>query len=194
VAPVAPTTTWSRTSTPPGITVTVDLVTGKISTQLAGQKTSNLTVVVSNSQGQQMLSTPHASSQGGSSFSDTFRTRIQGGQQYGSVTATWDTASVTAPVSFFTIGYTHFTQYNTPYHSSCSGTPQPVFVIYKMDSQNCYYQTMMVVPQFASAVNLNGTGVYDSNGTNTVLKAYAAGAKNVCMVGCDTPVRPERQR
>jgi hypothetical protein len=127
-----------------------------------------------------MLSTPHASAHGGNSFSDSFRTLIQAGQQYGNVTATWDAASVTVPVSFFTIGYTHFTQYITPYHSSCSGTPQTASIIYKMDARYCYYRTLKLVPQFVNSVNLNGTGVYDSNGTNTVLKAYAAGARNVC--------------
>ena len=181
LALAAQTTTWSRTSNPPGVTVKLDLMTGKITTQLTGQnKTSNLTVNVNNAQGVMMLSTPHYSAQGGNSFSDSFRTLIQAGQQYGSVTATWDTTSLTVPVSFFTIGYTHFTQYNTAYHSSCPGSPQSVSVIYKMDAQYCYYKTLMFGTDFVNSVFVNGTGVYDANGTNTVLKSYAAGAMNVC--------------
>ena len=178
----APSTTWTRSGSP-GISVTLDLMAGKITTHLAGQKAADLTVNLNNSQGTTMFSTPHTSAQGGNSFSDGFRTLIQAGQQYGTVTASWDTTTLSVPVSFFTIGYTHFTQYNTPYHSSCSGTPQETSVVYKMDAQNCYYRPVMLVPAFIDSVKLNGTGVYDANGANTVLKSYAAGAMNVCPAG-----------
>ncbi len=178
-----PTTSWTGTSNPPSVTLTLDLMAGKINTQLAGQKTADLTVNLNNTQGQQMLSPPltHSSAQDGNSFSDRFRTSIQPGQQYGSVVATWDTTSVTVPVSFFTIGYTHFTQYNTPYQNdpSCSSTLQAAYIIYKMDSQLCYYQQAMLPSTFIAAAGpgRNGTGV---TATNTVLKAYAAGAAKVC--------------
>jgi hypothetical protein len=167
---------------------------GKITTQLTGHKTGNLTVGIKNSQGQQVLSPPltHSSAQGGSSdcskdpsaqgcFSDSFRKNLTVGQ-YGNVVATWDTVSVTVPVSFFAIGYTHFTQYNTPYHSQCSDKQQAAAIIYKMDSENCYYKTLMLGHDFIDTAGSgrNGTGVYDTNGTNTVLKAYSAGASNVC--------------
>lgn len=78
----------------------MDLMAGKITTQLGGQnKTADVTVAVNNSQGQQMLSTPDSSAQSSDSFSDTFRTLIQAGQQYGSVTATWDSVTVSVPVN-----------------------------------------------------------------------------------------------
>ncbi len=175
------TTTWTRSSDPPGITVTVDIMAGKVNTQLTGQKTSVLTIAIENSQGQQVLSTPHASAQAGNSFSDSFRTLLNVGQ-YGSVTATWDTSSVTVPASFYMIGLTHVTQYNTPYHSQCSSNQQPALIIDKMDSQLCYYQDVMLGADFLAAAgsNRNGTGVYDANGTNTVLKTYYAGAMNIC--------------
>ena len=173
---------------PPGVTVTVDLMAGSIKTDLTGQnKTGNLTVAINNSQGQEVLSKPHNSAQAGDSFTDTFRTLIQAGQQYGSVAVTWDIATVTIPfpASFFTIGLTHFTQYNTPYHSSCSGNPQPALLINKIDSQYCYYQDVMLGSDFAKAVFQNGTGVWDVNGTNTVLKSYDAGAKATPKnIGC----------
>ena len=87
--------------------------------------------------------------------------------------------------NFFTIGLTRFTQYNTPYHSQCPANPEPVLIIYKIDKTSpgyCYYQDAMLGHDFiiAAGANLNTTGVVDMNGTNTVLKAYQAGAMNVC--------------
>ncbi len=153
-----------------------------------------MTLAINDSQGQQELSPSltHSSAQGGSSdcsqnpsaqgcFSDSFRKNLTVGQ-YGNVVATWDTVSVTVPVSFFVIGYTHFTQYNTPYHSQCSANQQAAAIIYKMDSEYCYYKTLMLGTGFLTAAGSgrNGTGGYDANGANIVLKAYSAGASNVC--------------
>ena len=152
---------------------------GKITTNLAGNKTSNLTLAVNNSSGARTLSIPHGTVHT-NSFNDSFRTAIPAGQ-YGSVTATWDTTTVSVPVNFYTIGYTHFTQYNTPYQSACSGTSQPVSIIYRIDlnAQYCYYHnTTRLLSSFVSAVNQNGTGVNDTTGE--VLKSYAAGAMNIC--------------
>jgi len=187
----SPQTTWSRNSaSAPGVTLTVDIM-GKITTQLSGErKTSNLVVAVNNSQGQQMLPIQHNAAQSGNSFSDSFRRQLPPGYQFGTVTATWDTTSVSAAfsVNFFTIGLTRFTQYNTPYHSQCTANPEPVLIIYKIDRTPpgyCYYEAAMLRSDFKDAVNQNGTGVLDMNGTNTVLKAYAAGAKTVCPPGTD---------
>ena len=164
---------------------------GKITTNLTGQpKVSDLTITLNNSSGQQTLSIPHASASGGTNncssnpsaqgcFSDSFRTNpmFQPGQ-YGSVTATWDTMTASATLSFYNIGNTHFTQYNTPYQTSCSGAPVGVAIYNRMDSQNCYYSWTTTLPSdFAFAVSQNGTGV-TSNGT--VLKSWGAGAQNVC--------------
>jgi hypothetical protein len=164
------------------VSLTLDLMAGKITTQLSGQnKTSDLKIIVNNTQGQSAFSVPtHSSAQSGNSFSDAFRKSLPVGQ-YGDVVATWDTVSVTVPVSFFVIGYTHFTQYNTPYHSQCSANQQAAAII-TMDAEYCYYKTLMLGTGFLTAAGSgrNGTGVYDANGTNTVLKAYSAGATTVC--------------
>ena len=174
-------TTWTATSSPPGITLTVDLMAGKLKTQLTGPKTDGLTVSVYNSQGNQMLSVPHNSAQGGNSFSDSFRTLLQVGQ-YGSVTAMWGaTGSVTVPVTFYMLGLTHVTQYNTPYHSSCPSNPQPAMLIWAIDSQNnCYYEDISLGSAFMSSVTINGTGVWNTSVANTVLKAYYAGGYKIC--------------
>jgi hypothetical protein len=157
---------------------------GTVNTQLTGRKTDNLTVTVYNSQGSQAfapISYPsQQATQANQPISDKFRTLLPVGQ-YGSVTATWGTTgSVTVPVTFYMLGLTHFTQYNTPYHSQCTGNPESVLIVNKMDSQLCYYQDAMLGTDFANSVFQNGTGVNDLNGTNTVLKSYAAGAKNIC--------------
>ncbi len=173
--------TWGRSTAAPAVAVGVDLMAGRITTQLSGYlKTSNLRVTVNNDQGQELLSLPHNSAASGSSFSDPFRTQLPAGQAFGSVTAIWDNISVTAPVRFFTIGLTRFTQYNTPYHSQCSGNTEPVLIINQISGGSCFYQDENFSPAFINAVNLNGTGVFDVNGVNTVVKAYAAGARNVC--------------
>jgi hypothetical protein len=158
---------------------------GKITTQLVGQKMAALTVNLNNTQGTTMLSTPHASAQGGNSFIDSFRTLIQAGQQYGTVTAAWDSTSVSVPVTFYTIGLTHFTQYNTPYHSRCPANAQNALIIDKIDSQYCWARGAALGAAFIASVFQNGTGVRDVNGTNTVLKSYDAGAKATpTSIGC----------
>jgi hypothetical protein len=189
------TTMWTGKSNPPGITATLDLMAGKITTQLTGQKTADLTVNLNNSQGVMMLSTPHSSAQGGNSFSDSFRTLIQAGQQYGTVTANWDntkpcdqtnSSCVSVPVTFFTVGYTRFTQYNTPISSdkSCSGATQPAIIICGIDKDcggnpspgYCYYKSAMLGANFIARAgpNREGTGLWDVNGNTTVLKTYGA--------------------
>jgi hypothetical protein len=182
-------TIWTATSNPPGITLTVDIMAGTVNTQLTGRKTDNLTVTVYNSQGSQAF-TPisHPSqqaTQANQPISDKFRTLLPVGQ-YGSVTATWGTTgSVTVPVAFYMLGLTHFTQYNTPYHSQCTASPQFVWVVDKIDSQLCHLSGFdNMGTQFINAAggDLNGTGVDDVNGTGlgTVLKAYYAGAGSLC--------------
>ena len=175
-------TTWSRTSDPPGVSVTVDIMAGKITTQLSGQnKTSNLSISANSSQGQQTSLTSHASAQSGNSFSDAFRLSLPVGQ-YGNVVATWDTTSVTVPVAFYVVGNTRLTQYNTPYEQNCHDSPQTAYVINKIDKAAdgyCYWKVVQLGRQFVTQVITNGTGVI---GTNEIVKAYNAGARNVCDI------------
>jgi hypothetical protein len=183
------TTSWTGTS--PGLSLTLDLMAGKITTQLTGHKTSDVTVAVANSQGQQVLSIPHSSAQGGGGncsgnpsaqgcFSDGFRTLLQAGMQYGSVAATWDTTTLSVPVTFYMLGLTHVTQYNTPYHSSCSSNPQDAIFISIISQNQCYYFSGQLGSAFMTSVTTNGTGVWPTSVANVVLKAYAAGAMNIC--------------
>jgi len=178
----AATTSWTRTSNPPGISMTVDVMAGKISTQLSGQnKAGNLAITVNSSQGQQTPLPAHASAQSGNSFNDSFRLSLPVGQ-YGNVVAAWDTTSVTVPVAFYVVGNTRLTQYNTPYEQNCHDNPQTAYVINKIDKAAdgyCYWKVVQLGRQFVTQVITNGTGVI---GTNEIVKAYNAGARNVCDI------------
>ena len=177
------TTTWTGRSVPPGISLTVDIMAGKLSTQLSGPKTDNLVLAFNGPQGNQMFSESHGSA-GSQTFTDTFRTQLPVGQ-YSSVTATWGTTgSATAQVSFYMLGLTHFTQYNTPYHSQCPSNPNFVWVINKMDSQYCYYQGYEMgstfISQSGSAANATGVDDVDAPAPGMILMAYGTGATNIC--------------
>ncbi|MBV8864244.1 MAG: hypothetical protein JO210_02460 [Acidobacteriaceae bacterium] len=53
----------------------------------------------------------------------------------------------------------------------------PKSVVYKIDANYCYYKQASLGSQFVTQTTTNGTGVSAANG---ILKAYAAGAQNVC--------------
>jgi hypothetical protein len=189
-----PTTTWTGTSNPPGITLSVDIMAGKVNTSLTGQKTDTLTVTVNNSQGTQAFNPITHSAQGATNpnapINDSFRTLLPAGQ-YGTVTASWGTSgSASASVSFYMLGLTHFTQYNTPYHSQCSANPQFVWVVSGMDpiaqktTQYCYYKGYTMGQQFIQQTggDANGTGVddLDAPAPGMIVMAYSAGAYKIC--------------
>ena len=173
------TTTWSRTSSPPGLRLNVDLLNDKVSTTLLGQnKTGNLSITI-NGPGQTTLA-QHSSVVAGASFNDSLKRTSLGIGQYGSVIATWGNTTVTVPVSFNVVGYTRFSQYNFPYESQCPANPQPAWIVYKIDptpNGDCYYKAVSLGAKFISQTNINGTGISAANG---ILKSYSAGARNVC--------------
>jgi len=166
---------------------------GNLTTQLTGSKTDTLTITVNNSQATQAFPPITHAAQGATNpntpLSDKFRTKLPVGQ-YGSVTANWGTTgSVTVPMTFYMLGLTHTTQYNTPYHSQCAASPQFVWVVNNIDSKFCYYTGYDMGSQFASQTATNGTGVddVDAGAPGMIVKGYAAGASNVCpLVGDGT--------
>ena len=106
--------------------------------------------------------------------------------QYGTVAASWGTITVSVPVAFYNVGYTRFSQYNTPYEPdpSCNGSPQTAWIVNKIDKEAdgiCYYHEVSLGSKFMSQVGGvgNGTGT-GALGTGQVVNSYAAGAKNVC--------------
>lgn len=175
------TATWSRTSTPPGIQVSVDLMAGTATTLLTGQnKAGQLTVTIQGGQQNQTTTLgSHGTASAGASFNDPLKRTTLPVGQYGSVVAVWDNTSVMVPVAFYVIGNTRFSQYNMPFESQCSANPQTAWIVFKMDfnANVCYYKAASLGSSFMSQTNVNGTGVSNSN---QVLKSYASGARNVC--------------
>ena len=161
--PSGGTTTWTRTSNPPGMAVTVDLNAGKIYVTLSGQnKAALLTNQISTSSNQSTLLGSHSGASAGSSFADSLRRTSLPVGQYGSVTSTWDDITVTVPVSFYVLGNTRFSQYNIPNESQCSANPQQAWIIYAIDTA-CHYKSAMLGAQFIAQTNTNGTGISVSN-------------------------------
>jgi hypothetical protein len=182
--PTVRNTSWTRISAPPGMVMLVDLSNDKVGLILTGlNKTGPLNVVINGTSAANTATMTTLASVPNASYSlvPTYslqRTSLSPGQ-YSSVVATWDDISVTVPVGFYVIGNTRFSQYNPPYETQCSANPQAAQIIYKIDSQYCYYQRVQMGSMFMSQVSINGTGVY---GTNTILKAYNAGARGVCSL------------
>lgn len=185
--PASRNTVWARASSPPGLTMTVNLLADQVSLSLTGQnKTGALNVVISAPANSPSTTSLASVSDATPLLIPTYslmRTSLAPGQ-YTSVNATWDDIILTVPVSFYVIGSTRFTQYNTPYSSSCTGVSQTAHIYYKMDANWCYWEDIPLASAFVSTVagagNGTGTGIAKINGVNQVVKSYNAGAKNVC--------------
>lgn len=183
--------TFTRSSNPPGLTLTTNLYNDCVSVEVTGpNQAGNLSVTLNGPSSSRLSQTSggtgcvYGPSQGTLTYYGFGRTSLQPGQ-YTGVTATWNTTSVTtsagSPTGFYVLGLTRFSQYNTPYASdqSCQGTPQQATIIYKIDSTDCWYQDVMLPSAFISrvtGVGGTGTGIYN----NTVLKGYNAGAGKTC--------------
>ena len=173
---------WNRTSALPELDVTVDIMKDTVTTTVTGQnKTDNLSVVIQDSNGQTTTLATH-NNVGSTSFSDSLKRTSLAVGQYGTVTATWGGLTKSVPVSFYVIGNTRFSQYNVPYESQCPANPQRAWIVYKIDSNYCYYESALMGSQFISQTQKNGTGVSSGYG---VLKAYYAGARNICSPGAN---------
>jgi len=77
------------------------------------------------------------------------------------VTATWNGLHVTSPPNFTTLGPYYFTQYNSIYESTCTGSKATAFVF--TGTGSCAYNLLTgangLASNFISQVTLNGTGV-----------------------------------
>ncbi len=154
------TVSWIRTSLVLGISVSVDLNSGKVNTSLSGQnKAAALSVAISpsaNGTGQSMTLGAHGNAQSGDSFTDSLQRLNLAPGQYGSIVATWDDVAVTVPVAFDVLGGVRFSTYNTPAESQCNtGSPTTVFIF---DAGACTYGTHTINSTFAYQTNLNGAG------------------------------------
>jgi hypothetical protein len=164
-------TAWVSASTPPGATLTTDIVNDLVQVLLSGQtKVGNLQVTLNGDLPRSLATVPAA---GANLYKYSFgRAALPAGTHYTSVTATWDGTSVTAPVGsaggFKALGLYRFSQYNTPAESACGGKPTPVYIF--ENNQTCtYWYGVTLKSDFLQQVNLNGTGKSASFG---LLKPY----------------------
>ena len=163
------TVTWSRSSTPPGLQLNVDLYNGKVGATLTGQnKVGNFSLVI-NGAGQSTI-LGQQNSAGTSSLTFSLKRTALNPGQYSSVVATWDDINLTVPVAFKVLGPTRFSTYNVPVENGCSGNPTPVW-IFENDVKSCLVYSDALMSDFYAATNLNGTGQSISHG---LLKPYDA--------------------
>jgi hypothetical protein len=84
---------------------------------------------------------------------------------FGRVQGQWNDSSaplsVDFPVSFSTLGYTHFTHYNTPTEGKCLEHGHPA-TAYVFTGANCHVDTYQLNSLFIQQASLNGTGQTDS--------------------------------
>ena len=172
------TVNWSRSSDPPGINVTLDLMAGTLKVSLSGQtKTANLSSMI-NGAGQSVSLPSHANAQAGTSFTDSVQRNALPIGQYGSFVAVWDDLSLNLPLSFNVLGDYRFSTYNTTYEAQCGPSTSPAVVAYSYSGNTCTWKTEYLNPTFMSQVNINGTGV---NANGEILKTWAVND------ACDLP-------
>jgi hypothetical protein len=176
---------WTRSSAPSVQITAADIVNDNINITLTGQGITSTLVVTLNAITNGVVNpftVPIANeTKGPGSYTYHFnRTSLQPGE-YVSVTATWDgiTASTGSNFHFNVVGYTRFTQYNTPYESQCGGTTATAYVYrtykYNPDPTGklplCSWDKTKLNSQFITQVTRNGTGVSGAYGP---LKSWGA--------------------
>ena len=185
------TTTWARTSGVPGLMMTINLITDQVTLQLTGShKSGNLNVAINGTSPDPVNAATSIAlanvSDASSTFSQTYslkRTSLAPGL-YAAVVAKWDNITLSVPVSFYVLGLTRFSQYNTPYEQNCHTNLQTAHIYIAVGATECYYYDAQLGSTFMSQVYINGTGVL---GSGQVLKSYNAGASNVCALPTDSP-------
>jgi hypothetical protein len=175
---------WTRLA-PPTVQITAaDIVSDSINITLTGGGIDTLTVTLNGTTNgviNPFSITLAQESQGPGTHTYHFgRTSLQPGE-YTSVTATWNgaTASTGSNFHFNLIGYTRFSQYNTPYENKC-GPANAFAYIYRTYKYNpdptgklprCYWERAPLNSQFMNQVTTNGTGISSQYGP---LKSWGA--------------------
>ncbi len=169
-------TTWTRSSNPPGLQVTVDLNKGVVGAILSGRnKTGALTVKIN---GPQTTTLGQSNSAGPSTQEFSLKRTSLSPGQYSSVVANWDEISLNVPIGFNVLGPTRFSMYNTPAENLCTGTATPVYLFFFNTQGACAFDVGTLRSDFMTNTVLNGTGSSASYG---LLKPFSATyLKNYC--------------
>jgi len=98
------------------------------------------------------------------------------------VTATWNGLHVTSPPNFTTLGPYYFTQYNSIYESTCTGSKATAFVF--TGTGSCAYNLLTgangLASNFISQVTLNGTGVSANPAVGLIAGFRGTGLFGLC--------------
>ena len=157
----AASTSWTRTSTPLGIQLTANLYNNTVSCVLTGQnKTGNLSVAIRPTSGASTQLGQMSQVGPGTYPFSLQRLNLTPGNQYGTITATWDNSSLPLSVAFRVVGGTRFSTYNTPTESACSGTSVPAFVFSPLNVRGgCLFNATTLNSQFIGQMAVNDTGI-----------------------------------
>jgi hypothetical protein len=186
------TTHLSRTTAVPSINLSFDISSSQnqIKVTLVGTgKTANLNVKLSGGSSPEILNKANVGAGANQTYSFP-RLKLPSGH-YTQVVAQWDEIIVTIVSDVVVLGSTRFSQYNTPYESTCApGTAVPVWVL--SDVSACTWTPLNVNPTFRVQTNINGTGF---TAGNQLLLTYAVTSQSCSSslppgAVLDTGVRP----
>ena len=183
-----PTTRWSRTSNPPGVTVTADIMSDQVLVSLDNpNKYADLSVSMNgylsfgDSGPFQPVSLGAQTGVPGSSQPYQFsigraKSTMPYHVEYTSITATWGTLSASVPVGFGILGNTRFSQYNNPAETACGNPNTNAYVFYP--DRSCVFTKALLNGTFIHQADLNGTGTtataynYTSSATTHIIKPW----------------------
>lgn len=159
----AATLTWTRTSTPPGVSLTFDLYNGRATTALTGiQKAAGPLSISLSGAGRTIQLGSQQSASGGNSYNFTFARSSLISGDYTSAQASWDGLNVSVPVRFRALGQRRLSQYNTPDEKGCNSLTQEVVWVFdggfQNGSVNCSWTKTQFDTEFAAQARTNGTG------------------------------------
>ena len=174
---------YTRQSGAPVITLVPDIVADEVYVTLADPyKTADLTVALTGTPSfgysggvQTVHLSPVSNAAGGTTYPIPIRrTTLPAHVSFTNVTATWGDQSFSAPAGFGTLGFTRFSQYNTPAETYCGTANTPAFV-FRTDG-TCNSTTATLNGAFIQQTNMNGTGAaaasYILNSANRAVTSH----------------------
>jgi hypothetical protein len=186
----APPPLWTRTSNPPGITLTSDIANANPSHQVTVAitdpgRTGDLTVTLSGiiSMGQQgpvqpvtlgQMSNVGATPPGSPYTLSYTLASLPSPVSFSNVSATWNDLQVSVQPGFTTLGSYRFSQYNTIYENTCPLSQAGAFIF--ANNATCSYRVVNNLRGlFITQTTTNGTGMA-SDPTIGLLAAFRATA------------------
>jgi hypothetical protein len=162
-----------------------DLENNQVSVTLSGPSGSSgiLEVIANGVTNQPQVTYNGGAAVGPGSYNVAFNRPSMPADTYSSVKAIWNYNPIPATATFnltrnwLVLGTIRHSQYNTPYESACSGSPQTAWVF----NGSCTFTQVSLKSDFVSQTYINGTGASQSQGTlkySTSCSNYPSGANS----------------